>query len=82
MTTDPERGPCKGESYSVVERGAGGHEGGGGNGAGIVQLGDGTVDAGRETEVVRIDDEANCHRDETRVGKTADECGALGECTA
>jgi hypothetical protein len=32
-----------------------------------VQLGDGAVDAGREAEVVRIDDEASLHRDETRI---------------
>jgi hypothetical protein len=35
-----------------------------------VEFGDGTVDAGRETEVVRVDDEARLHRDETR----ADDC--------
>ena len=66
VTADAEGGPCEGERDSVVEGGAGGHQGCGGDGAGVVQFGDRAVDAGRETEVVRIDDEANLHRDEMR----------------
>jgi hypothetical protein len=44
-----------------------------------MQLRDGTVDAGRETEVVRIDDEANSHRDKTRAGRLRTITGALRE---
>jgi hypothetical protein len=67
VTTDTEGGPREGKHDSIVEGAAGGHQGCGGDSAGIVQLGDGAVDTGRETEVVRIDDEASLHRDETRM---------------
>ena len=71
VAADAEGGPRKGEGYCVVERGAGGHKCRRGDGAGVMQLGYGAVHAGRETEVVRIDDEASCHRDEMR----RKECG-------
>jgi hypothetical protein len=49
----------EGEGDGVVKEGSGGHEGGGGKRAGVVELGDGPVDAGGETEVVGVDDEGH-----------------------
>jgi hypothetical protein len=70
VTANAEGGPCECQCDGVVEGGTGGHQGCRHYGTGIVEFGDGTVDAGRETEVVRVDDEARLHRDETR----ADDC--------
>src|SRR5712691_5779227 len=41
-----------GNGDSVLECGAGGHQGGGGEGLGLVKFRDGTIDARREAEVV------------------------------
>ena len=57
-----EGGIGVGDGDGVVEGWAGGHQGGGGEGAGLMELGDGAVDAGGEAEVVRVDDEAGRHR--------------------
>ena len=73
VTADAEGGTCEGECDGVVESRAVGHQGCGGDRAGVVQLGDGAVNAGRETEVVRIDNEPSCHRDEMRTEKAADD---------
>ena len=62
VTADAEGGACQGDGDSVVERGSGSHQCCGGDSTGVVQLGDGAIDAGREAEVIRIDDEANLHR--------------------
>lgn len=61
VAADAERGVCMGVGDGVGEGGTGSHEGGGGEGTGLVELGDGAVDAGCETEVVCIEDEAEGH---------------------
>ncbi len=61
MAADAEGGVRAGELDGVVEGGAGGHEGGGGEDAGLMELDDGAVDAGGEAEVVGVDDEAWRH---------------------
>ena len=61
VATDAEVGTGEGEVDGLLEGGACGHEGGGGDGAGVVKLGDGPVDAGGEAEVVCVDDEAGGH---------------------
>ena len=58
MAADAEGGPGEGERDGVREGRTRGHEGGGGEGAGVVELGDGAVDARGEAEVVGVDDEA------------------------
>ena len=63
VAADAEGRVGVGDGDGVVEGRAGGHEGGGGEGAGLVKLGDGAVDAGSEAEVVRVDDESGSHRD-------------------
>ena len=67
VAADAKGGPCESERYSIIEGSAGGHQGCGRDGTGVMELGDGAVDAGRETEVVRVDDEASLHKDETRM---------------
>lgn len=47
-----------GDGDGVFKRRARGHEGCGGEGVGLVKLGDGAVDARGEAEVVCVDDEA------------------------
>ena len=61
MATDAEGGFGEGDGDGVVERRAGGHEGCRGEGAGLMKLGDGAIDAGGEAEVVRVEDEAGRH---------------------
>ncbi len=61
MAAYAERGVGVGDGDGVVEGRAGGHESGGGEGAGLVKLGDGAVDAGSEAEVVGVDDESGRH---------------------
>ena len=56
VATDAECGIGEGDGDGVVKCGAGGHEGCGGEGASLMELGDGAVDAGGETEVVRVED--------------------------
>jgi hypothetical protein len=51
-----------GDGDCVLEGSAGGHEGSGGEGLGLVKLRDGTVDAPSEAEVVRVDDQSGSHR--------------------
>src|SRR5205814_7517124 len=51
-----------GDGDGVVEGGAGGHEGGGGEGVGVVKLCDGAIDTASKAEVVRVDDESGRHR--------------------
>ena len=63
MAADAEGGARAGDGYGFIESGAVGHEGGGGQGAGVVEFGDGSVDAGGETEVVGVEDEARRHRE-------------------
>jgi hypothetical protein len=50
-----------GDGYGIVEGCAGGHEGCGGESAGLMELGDGPVDAWGETEVVGVNDETGRH---------------------
>ena len=61
MAADAEGRVGVGDGDGVVECGAGGHEGGGGEDSGLMELGDGTIDAGCEAEVVCVDDEAGGH---------------------
>jgi peptidoglycan/LPS O-acetylase OafA/YrhL len=61
VAADAEGGMGAGDGDGVVEGGAVGHEGGGGEGAGVVELGDGAVDAWSEPEVVGVEDEAGGH---------------------
>jgi len=61
VAADAECGVGVGDGDGVVEGGAGGHEGCGGEGAGLMEFGDGAVDAWGEAEVVRVDDEAGSH---------------------
>jgi hypothetical protein len=49
-----EGGVVVGEANGIVKERAGGHEGGGGEGAGGVEFDDGAVDAGGEAEVVGV----------------------------
>ena len=51
-----------GDGDGILERCAGGHERGGGDGSGLVELRDGAIDAVSEAEVVRVDDESGRHR--------------------
>lgn len=52
-----------GDGDGVMECGAGGHESGGGEYAGVMELFDGAVDAGSQAEVVGVDDELRGHGD-------------------
>lgn len=56
-----ECGVAAGDGHGVVEGGAGGHEGSRSEGSGEVKFKDGTVDAGGEAEVVRVEDESGRH---------------------
>ena len=51
------------DGNGIVESGARGHEGGGGEHAGPVELFDGAVDAGSQAEVIGVDDETRGHGD-------------------
>ena len=62
VTADAESRVGVGDGDRVLEGWSGGHEGGGGEGFGLVKLGDRAVDAGSEAEVVRVDDESGSHR--------------------
>ncbi len=62
VAADAESRVGMGDGDGVLECGAGGHQGGGGEGFGLVKLHDGTVDAWSEAEVVRVDDESGRHR--------------------
>ncbi len=62
VAADAESGVGMGDGDCVLEGGAGGHEGGGGEGVGLMKLRDGAVDAWSEAEVVRVDDESGRHR--------------------
>jgi hypothetical protein len=62
VAADSEGRGGAGDGDGVVECGAVGHESGGGEGAGAMQFEDGAVDAGGETEVVGVEDEAGGHR--------------------
>ncbi len=61
MAAHAKGGIGKGKGCSVIESRAAGHEAGGGEDAGLVQLGDGAVDAGGEAEVVCVEDELGRH---------------------
>jgi hypothetical protein len=61
VAADAEGGVAQGDFDGVVERGAGGHEGCGGERVGAVEFFDGSVDAGGEAEVVGVEDEARAH---------------------
>ncbi len=61
VAADTQGGVGVGDGDGVVEGGAGRHEGGGGEDAGLVELADGSVDARSEAEVVRVEDEAGRH---------------------
>src|SRR5258708_27474745 len=50
-----------GDGDGVLEGGAGGHQGGGGEGFGLVKLRDSAIDARSEAEVVGVDDESRSH---------------------
>ncbi len=71
VAADAEGGVGAGDGDGVVEGWAGGHESGGGEGAGLMELGDGAIDARGEAEVVCVDDEAGRHGrfDRRRKGK-------------
>ncbi len=61
VAADAKRGVLAGEGGGFFEGGACGHEGGGGEAAGLIELDDGAVDAGGETEVVGVEDETCGH---------------------
>ncbi len=61
VTADAQRRIAAGDCDSVGEGLAGGHEGCGGERAGLVKLFDRAIDAVGEAEVVSVDDEANRH---------------------
>lgn len=61
MAADSERRAVERDRDGVIEGCTVGHEGCGGDGARFVQFGDGAIDAARETEVIRINDESNRH---------------------
>jgi len=61
VAADAKSGVRLGEGDGIVEGGAAGHEGGGGEDVGLMELEDGAVDAGGEAEVVCVDDEACGH---------------------
>jgi hypothetical protein len=61
VAADAERGVGASDGDGVLECGAGGHEGGGGERSGLVELKDGEIDARGEAEVVCVDDEAGGH---------------------
>jgi len=61
VEADAEGGMGMGDGDGVVEGVAGGHEGGGGEGTGLVEFADGAVDALSEAEVVCVEDEAGGH---------------------
>ncbi len=61
MAADAEVGVTADYGDGVSEGWAGGHEGGGGEDAGLVELFDGAVDAGSQAEVVGVDDELRGH---------------------
>lgn len=67
VAADAERGSGAGDGDGVVEGRAGGHESGGGEDTGGVELGDGAVDALSEAEVICVDDEAGRHEIEEAV---------------
>jgi len=58
-----EGGEGAGDGYGVFERGASGHEGGGGESFGLVEFRNGAVDARGKAEVVRVDDKAGSHEE-------------------
>jgi hypothetical protein len=57
-----EGGIGVGDGDGVIECVAGGHQRGGGERFGLMELRDGTVDTGSEAEVVRVDDESGRHK--------------------
>lgn len=57
VAADAEGGAREGQRDRVGEGCAVGHQGGGGEDTGVVELGDGAVDAWREAKVVGVDDE-------------------------
>jgi hypothetical protein len=61
VEADAEGGMGVGDGDGVVEGGAGGHKSGGGEGAGLMELADGAVDAVGEAKVVCVEDEAGGH---------------------
>ena len=63
MAADPERGRVERQIDGVAEGGAGRHQAGRAEHARTVQLHDGTVDAGRETKIIGIEDEAGHGRE-------------------
>src|SRR5882757_11484388 len=68
MAAYAERWIGVGDGDGVVEGGAGCHEGGGGEGLGLVKFCDGAIDAGSEPEVVGVDDESGRHRNIVQIG--------------
>ncbi len=61
VAADAKRGMGVGDLDRVSKCGTGGHEGGGSEDAGQVQFADRAVDAGREAEIVGVEDEAGGH---------------------
>lgn len=61
VAADAEGGKGARDGGSVLECRAGGHEGGGGEDAGAMELRDRTIDAWSQAEVVRVEDEAGGH---------------------
>jgi hypothetical protein len=62
VTAYAEGGIGVGDGDGVIECSACSHQRGGGEGFGLMELRDGTVDTGSEAEVVRVDDELGRHK--------------------
>ena len=77
VAADAERGVLPGDVDGIGKGRAGGHEGGGGEDAGLMELGDGAVDAGREAEVVGIEDQRDAHASTIARGADAADDGWL-----
>ena len=61
VTAYAEGGVGMGDGDGVVKRWASSHEGGGGESVGLVEFGDGAIDACGESEIICVDDEAGGH---------------------
>ena len=75
VATDAEAVMGAGDADGIVERRTAGHERGGGEYPGLVQFGDGAIDAGGEAKVVSVEDEACGHGEWSRIQKDGGQRG-------
>jgi hypothetical protein len=80
VATNSERGVSVGDSYGIVEGPAVGHQSGGGEDPGSVQLADRPVDAWSEAEVIGIQDQACGHCGRPSGPTPAGACLRLAAC--